>query len=117
MREIQVSSNPTPATCASDGTGNWNTERGGKWILGNYGNTLYNQHNTPNLAEGDCMNKTQQKGLNAARSDPPGGVLLLNAPFGPEDVWDRLPREAQETVLEKQLQECRVLAAQQIKTE
>jgi len=33
----------------------------------------------------------------------PGGVFLLNAPYGPEEVWDRLPREVQEQVLEKKL--------------
>ncbi|MCA9727748.1 MAG: pyruvate:ferredoxin (flavodoxin) oxidoreductase, partial [Candidatus Eisenbacteria bacterium] len=34
----------------------------------------------------------------------PGAVLLLNAPFKPEQVWDRLPRELQEGILEKELQ-------------
>ena len=33
-----------------------------------------------------------------------GATLLLNAPFGPEEVWDRLPREVQEGVLEKDLE-------------
>ncbi len=33
----------------------------------------------------------------------PGGVFLLNAPYGPDEVWDRLPREVQEQVLEKKL--------------
>jgi pyruvate-ferredoxin/flavodoxin oxidoreductase len=33
----------------------------------------------------------------------PGGVLLLNAPYGPEAVWDRLPREVQEQVVAKGL--------------
>jgi pyruvate-ferredoxin/flavodoxin oxidoreductase len=30
-----------------------------------------------------------------------GGEFLLNAPYGPGEVWDRLPREAQEILLEK----------------
>lgn len=34
----------------------------------------------------------------------PGGVFLLNAPYGPEDVWDHLPREVQEQIIAKQLQ-------------
>jgi pyruvate-ferredoxin/flavodoxin oxidoreductase len=38
--------------------------------------------------------------LEAAR---PGGVFLLNAPFGPERIWDHLPREVQETLIEKRL--------------
>jgi pyruvate-ferredoxin/flavodoxin oxidoreductase len=33
----------------------------------------------------------------------PGATVLLNSPFGPEDVWDHLPREVQEEILEKQL--------------
>ncbi len=33
----------------------------------------------------------------------PGAVFLLNAPFAPEEVWDRLPREVQEEILNKQL--------------
>jgi pyruvate-ferredoxin/flavodoxin oxidoreductase len=33
----------------------------------------------------------------------PGAVFLLNAPYGPEEVWDRLPREVQEQVLDKRL--------------
>ncbi|HET7452493.1 MAG TPA: pyruvate:ferredoxin (flavodoxin) oxidoreductase, partial [Thermoanaerobaculia bacterium] len=31
-----------------------------------------------------------------------GGEFLLNSPYGPGEVWDRLPREVQETLLEKQ---------------
>jgi pyruvate-ferredoxin/flavodoxin oxidoreductase len=33
----------------------------------------------------------------------PGGVFLLNAPFGPEEIWDRLPREVQEQILARRL--------------
>jgi pyruvate-ferredoxin/flavodoxin oxidoreductase len=33
----------------------------------------------------------------------PGGVFLLNAPFGPDRVWDQLPREVQEQVIAKRL--------------
>jgi pyruvate-ferredoxin/flavodoxin oxidoreductase len=33
----------------------------------------------------------------------PGGVFLLNAPYGPDAVWDRLPREAQEQIIAKRL--------------
>src|SRR5262249_49803538 len=33
----------------------------------------------------------------------PGAVFLLNAPYGPEEVWDRLPREVQEQILGKHL--------------
>ena len=33
----------------------------------------------------------------------PGATFLLNCPYGPEQVWDKLPREAQETILAKKL--------------
>ncbi len=33
----------------------------------------------------------------------PGAVFLLNAPYGPDQVWDRLPKEAQETIIDKKL--------------
>ena len=31
----------------------------------------------------------------------PGGVFLLNSPFGPEEVWARLPRKVQEQLIAK----------------
>ena len=34
----------------------------------------------------------------------PNAVFLLNAPYRPEEVWDRLPRDVQQEVIEKQLQ-------------
>lgn len=33
----------------------------------------------------------------------PGAVFLLNAPYGPEKIWDHLPREVQEGIIEKKL--------------
>ena len=33
----------------------------------------------------------------------PGATFLLNSPYGPEQVWDKLPREAQETILARKL--------------
>ncbi|RME65331.1 MAG: pyruvate:ferredoxin (flavodoxin) oxidoreductase, partial [Caldilineae bacterium] len=32
-----------------------------------------------------------------------GATFLLNAPYGPDEVWDQLPRKVQETILEKKL--------------
>jgi pyruvate-ferredoxin/flavodoxin oxidoreductase len=32
----------------------------------------------------------------------PGGSFLLNSPFGPDEVWDRLPRTVQEQIIAKQ---------------
>src|SRR5579862_4080913 len=31
----------------------------------------------------------------------PGGTFLLNSPFGPNEVWDKLPREVQEQLVTK----------------
>ncbi len=33
----------------------------------------------------------------------PGATVLLNSPYGPEEVWDRIPREVQEEILAKGL--------------
>jgi pyruvate-ferredoxin/flavodoxin oxidoreductase len=33
----------------------------------------------------------------------PGAIFLLNSIYGPEEVWDNLPRETQETIIEKKL--------------
>ncbi|HET7177330.1 MAG TPA: pyruvate:ferredoxin (flavodoxin) oxidoreductase, partial [Solirubrobacterales bacterium] len=33
----------------------------------------------------------------------PGAVFLLNSPYGPEEVWDHLPREMQETLVERRI--------------
>ncbi len=33
----------------------------------------------------------------------PGATFLLNAPFGPEDVWNHLPRKTQQQIREKKL--------------
>ena len=32
-------------------------------------------------------------------SRAPGATLLLNAPYGPDEVWDHLPREVQEQII------------------
>ncbi len=37
-------------------------------------------------------------------SAEPGGTFLLNAPFGPDEIWNHLPRSAQEGILRKKLQ-------------
>lgn len=33
----------------------------------------------------------------------PGGTFLLNSPYGPDQVWDQLPREVQTGLIEKKL--------------
>jgi hypothetical protein len=75
MLELPLASDPNENLCAADGSGSWYSLRGAKWILGNYGNTLYNHYYTPNSDNWDCMNLSQQKGLLAARSNHPRGVV------------------------------------------
>jgi len=76
MLELPGAADPTPPACAP-AAGAWNGERGGKWVVGNYGNTLYNHAGPPDPAGFDCLNATQQKGRVSARRLHPGGVNVL----------------------------------------
>jgi prepilin-type N-terminal cleavage/methylation domain-containing protein/prepilin-type processing-associated H-X9-DG protein len=76
--EVAGSNDPTPASC--DGaSGVFAANRGGMWINGHYGNTLYNHYYTPNPKQWDCGNASHNKGLSTARSYHPGGANLLLA--------------------------------------
>jgi prepilin-type N-terminal cleavage/methylation domain-containing protein len=77
MLQLPGAADTTPSACSTRGAGFWSGDRGAKWIVGNYGNALYNHYYVPNAPEWDCMNTQQQKGLMAARSLHPGGVLVL----------------------------------------
>jgi prepilin-type N-terminal cleavage/methylation domain-containing protein/prepilin-type processing-associated H-X9-DG protein len=79
------------ASPSSGGTsGGWYETRGAKWILGNYGNTLYNHHYTPNAPQWDCMNLPQQKGYMSARSYHPEGVNVLFCDGSVRFVFDAI---------------------------
>ena len=41
--------------------------------------------------------------VDMTRFATPGGVFLLNSIYGPDDVWEHLPREVQTDILQKQL--------------
>jgi pyruvate-ferredoxin/flavodoxin oxidoreductase len=41
--------------------------------------------------------------LDVLRAAEPGAVFLLNSPYGPGEVWDRLPRSVQQTLIDKRL--------------
>ncbi len=40
--------------------------------------------------------------LDILRFAKKGGTFLLNSIYGPEEVWDKLPVECQEAIIEKQ---------------
>jgi hypothetical protein len=74
--EVAGGNDTTPTDCdAANGT--FSARRGGKWIDGHYGNTLYNHYYTPNPTNWDCGNGSHNKGLSTARSYHSGGVNLL----------------------------------------
>ena len=75
--EIASTRPVSPEACANRSNGSWYGFRGEKWIIGNYGNTLYNHFYAPNSHEHDCMNIRQQSGFMAARSMHVGGVNTL----------------------------------------
>jgi prepilin-type processing-associated H-X9-DG protein len=74
--EIPGGGDTTPAACDA-GSGAWSVKRGGKWLDGHYGNTLYNHYYTPNPPQWDCGNGSHNKALSTARSYHPGGVNVL----------------------------------------
>jgi prepilin-type processing-associated H-X9-DG protein/prepilin-type N-terminal cleavage/methylation domain-containing protein len=74
--EIPGGGDTTPGACES-ASGTWSGTRGGKWIDGHYGNTLYNHFYTPNPRQWDCGNGSHNKGLSTARSNHPNGVNVL----------------------------------------
>jgi prepilin-type N-terminal cleavage/methylation domain-containing protein/prepilin-type processing-associated H-X9-DG protein len=76
--EVPGGNDPTPAACDS-ASGAISVRRGGKWIDGHYGNTLYNHYYTPNPSTWDCGNGSHNKGLSTARSFHAQGVNILHA--------------------------------------
>lgn len=73
--EIPGGADTAPAACES-ASGSWSGKRGGKWIDGHYGNSLYNHYYTPNPKNWDCGNGSHNKGLSTARSSHAGGVEM-----------------------------------------
>ncbi len=50
-----------------------------------------------------CHQFSFMERLDVLKTADPGAVFLLNSPFGPEEVWNNLPRSAQRQIVEKKL--------------
>jgi pyruvate-ferredoxin/flavodoxin oxidoreductase len=50
-----------------------------------------------------CHQYTFLERINVLRQADEGAVFLLNAPFGPEEIWDQLPVDVQKTIVDKKL--------------
>jgi pyruvate-ferredoxin/flavodoxin oxidoreductase len=51
-----------------------------------------------------CHQFTFLERMNVLEAADEGAIFLLNAPYGPDEVWGHLPRTIQETILRKKLQ-------------
>jgi pyruvate-ferredoxin/flavodoxin oxidoreductase len=50
-----------------------------------------------------CHQFSFMERLDVLKCAEPGAVFLLNTPFGPDEVWDNLPRSAQKAIVDKKL--------------
>ena len=50
-----------------------------------------------------CHQFSFMERLDVLKPADPGATFLLNSPFGPDEVWDNLPRTAQQQIIDKKL--------------
>ena len=50
-----------------------------------------------------CHQFTFLERMDVLKLAAPGATFLLNSPYGPDDVWDHLPRDMQQTIIAKKL--------------
>ena len=50
-----------------------------------------------------CHQPTFLERYDVLRLAAPGATFLLNSPYGPDEVWDTLPRSVQQVIIEKKL--------------
>jgi len=71
-----VTAGPLSDDACAGAPAGWLFNKGAGWWDGNYLNTLYNHHATPNASHPDCITY-HNPGWKAARSLHPGGVNAL----------------------------------------
>ena len=47
---------------------------------------------------------SEDERLDVLRYAAPGGIFLLNSPYGPAEIWEKLPKETQQGILDRNLQ-------------
>ncbi len=50
-----------------------------------------------------CHQFTFLERIDVLKAAEPGATFLLNSPFGPDEVWDHLPRHVQQQIIDKKL--------------
>jgi pyruvate-ferredoxin/flavodoxin oxidoreductase len=50
-----------------------------------------------------CHQFTFLERFDMLKAAEPGATFLLNSPYGPEEVWDKMPRTVQEQIIQKKL--------------
>ena len=50
-----------------------------------------------------CHSSASSTATTCSKTPTPGATFLLNAPYGPDEVWDSLPRDVQKQIIEKKL--------------
>ncbi len=77
QNDTLTGTDPNATTCVVGASGFWSGIRGGKWMNGHFGDTLYNHALPPNAKTFDCGNVSHNAGFTAARSRHTGGVMVL----------------------------------------
>ena len=75
--KLPVGDDTTASACGYLDSATIYTERGEKWVVGNFGSMLYNYSRLPNAAIPNCTNTQQQNVQPAARSNYLDGANVL----------------------------------------
>ena len=50
-----------------------------------------------------ATSRSSSSATTCSRTCVPGGTFLLNTPYGPDEIWDQLPADVQEQIIDKKL--------------